>query len=139
MGHYAGNLDAARALVRETEVHRDVYTDPEVFDLEMKHVFGNAWVYVGHASQVANIGDFITTTIGVTPVVMVRHTDGGIRVLYNRCPHKGTRVANEACGNVGRFFRCPYHAWSFRTDGTIAAIPLPSGYDETFKDSTARV
>ena len=130
-------LEAARALVRETEVHRDVYTDPDVFDLEMKHVFGNAWVYVGHASQVANIGDFITTTIGVTPVVMVRHTDTSIRVLYNRCPHKGTRVANEACGNVGRFFRCPYHAWSFRTDGTIAAIPLPTGYDAAFKDSVA--
>ena len=107
MPGYAGNLTAVQALVRETEVHRDVYTDPEVFGLEMEHVFGNSWVYVGHASQIPQIGDFFTTTIGVKPVVMVRHTDGGIRVLHNRCPHKGTRVANEMCGNVGRFFRCP--------------------------------
>ncbi len=137
MGYHAGNLQAVRDLVRDTEIHRDVYTDPAVFDLEMKYVFGNAWVYVGHASQVPRIGDFFTTTIGTTPVVMVRHGADDIRVLYNRCPHKGTRVANEMCGNVGRFFRCPYHAWSFRTDGTIAAIPLPGGYDATFKESHA--
>jgi len=136
MTRFGGDLAKVRDLVRETEVHRDVYTDPEIFDLEMKYVFGNSWVYVGHASQIPAHGDFITTTIGVTPVVMVRHSDGTVRVLYNRCPHKGTRVANEACGNAGRFFRCPYHAWSFRTDGSIAAIPLPKGYEETGFDKT---
>ena len=135
---YRDNPDAVAALVREGEVHRDVYTSPEVFELEMGRVFGRAWIYVGHESQVANTGDFFTTTIGTAPVVMVRHTDGSIRVLHNRCPHKGTRVANEMCGNVGRFFRCPYHAWSFRTDGAIAAIPLPGGYEQTaFKGSAA--
>ncbi len=132
------DLATVRDLVRETEVHRDVYTSPAVFDLEMKHVFGNAWVYVGHASQIPAMGDFTTTTIGTTPVVMVRQGNGAIGVLINRCPHKGTRVANEPCGNAGRFFRCPYHAWSFRLDGTVAAIPLPGGYENTgFKDSTA--
>ena len=125
-------------LVRDDAVHRDVYTSPAVFDAEMKTLFARTWVYVGHASQVAAAGDFITTTIGVAPVVMVRHTDGSIRVLHNRCPHKGTRVANDACGNTGRFFRCPYHAWSFRTDGSLAAVPLASGYAETrFKESDA--
>jgi phenylpropionate dioxygenase-like ring-hydroxylating dioxygenase large terminal subunit len=138
MVRYRGNPDAVRSLVREGEVHRDVYTDPEVFELEMEQLFGNTWVYVGHASQVPNVADFITTTIGIKPVVMVRHSDGSVRVLHNRCPHKGTRVANEMCGNAGRFFRCPYHAWSFRTDGSIAAIPLPQGYENTsFKQSAA--
>ncbi len=132
------DLAAVRDLVRETEVHRDVYTSPAVFEPEMKHVFGNAWIYVGHASQIPAMGDFTTTTIGTTPVVMVRQGNGAVGVLINRCPHKGTRVANEQCGNTGRFFRCPYHAWSFRLDGTIAAIPLPGGYANTgFEGSTA--
>ena len=135
---YRDNQAAIRALVRDGEVHRDVYTDPALFAVEMERVFGHGWVYVGHASQVPEHGDFITTTIGVAPVVMVRHGDGVIHVLHNRCPHKGTRVANEACGNAGRFFRCPYHAWSFRTDGSIAAIPLPGGYERTdFSGSAA--
>src|SRR3954454_14689268 len=138
MARYRGNPESVRALVREREVHRDVYTDPEVFQLGMEHVFGTTWIYVGHAGQVPNVGDYFSTTIGTRPVVMVRDTDGSIRVLHNRCPHKGTRVANEQCGNVGRFFRCPYHAWSFRTDGSIAAIPLPKGYEGTgLQDSIA--
>ncbi len=115
-------------LVRDTAVHRDVYTSPGVFDLEMKRLFRRTWVFVGHASQVPEIGDFFTTTVGTEPVVMVRHTDRSVRVLYNRCPHRGVKIAGETCGNTGRFFRCPYHAWSFRTDGLIAAIPVPDGY-----------
>jgi benzoate/toluate 1,2-dioxygenase alpha subunit len=135
---YRDNPDAVRALVRDAEVHRDVYTCPEIFALEMERLFANTWVYVGHDSQVPTTGDYFTTSIGLQPVLMVRHDDGVVHVLYNRCPHKGTRIANETCGNTGRFFRCPYHAWSFRTDGSPAALPLPSGYENTgFKQSIA--
>src|ERR1700761_5737078 len=100
-GRYRDNTDLVRALVRDAEVHRDVYTSPEVFALEMERLFARTWIYVGHGSQVPNIGDFFTTTIGSQPVVMIRHEDGAVHVLYNRCPHKGTRVANEMCGNTG--------------------------------------
>jgi phenylpropionate dioxygenase-like ring-hydroxylating dioxygenase large terminal subunit len=135
---YRDNPAAVRALVRDAEVHRDVYINPEIFALEIERLFANTWVYVGHDSQVPNAGDYFTTTIGLQPVLMIRHEDGVVHVLYNRCPHKGTRVAGETCGNTGRFLRCPYHAWSFRTDGSPAAVPLPSGYENTgFQDSAA--
>ena len=131
MSAYSGNVDAVSALVRETEVHRDVYVDEEIFRLEMEHLFANAWVYVGHDSQTPKPGDFYSTEIGAQPVLMVRHTDGAIKVLHNRCPHKGTRITGETCGNTGKFFRCPYHAWSFRTDGALLAVPLKKGYENT--------
>jgi benzoate/toluate 1,2-dioxygenase alpha subunit len=131
MAGYRGNAEAVRNLVRETEVHRDVYIDQEVFELEMEHLFANTWVYVGHDSQVPNKGDYFGTNIGHQPVLMVRHTDGSVRVLFNRCPHKGTRITTETCGNAGKFFRCPYHAWSFKTDGSLLAIPLKKGYENT--------
>lgn len=131
MSRYRANPEAVRGLVRETEVHRDVYVSPEIFDLEMEHLFANTWVYVGHGSQVPNPGDYFTTTIGAQPVIMVRHTDGTIKVLYNRCPHKGTKIAIDGCGNAGKFFRCPYHAWTFKTDGSLLAIPLKKGYENT--------
>lgn len=138
MGKYRGNPDAVRALVREAEVHRDVYINPEIFELEMEHLFANTWVHVGHASQVPNPGDFITTTIGSQPVLMVRDSDGSVNVLHNRCPHKGTKVANEPCGNAGRYIRCPYHAWTFKFDGSLLGIPLRKGYDDTgFEHSQA--
>ena len=97
----------------------------------MERLFVNTWVYVGHDSQVPNAGDYFGTTLGAQPVLMVRHEDDVVRVLYNRCPHKGTRITTETCGNTGKFFRCPYHAWSFRTDGSPVALPLPAGYENS--------
>lgn len=131
MARYANDPSALKALIQPERVHRDVYTDPEVFRLEMRHLFANTWVYVGHASQIPNSGDYLTTDIGDQPVMASRHTDGSIHVFYNRCPHKGTKIASEACGNTGKFFRCPYHAWSFKTNGALLAIPFKKGYDGT--------
>lgn len=129
---------AVAALVRDREVHRDVYVDPEIFDLEMNHLFPHTWNYVGHASQIPLPGDYYAVDIGHDPVVMVRHTDQTVRVLHNRCPHKGTKIAPEQCGSTGKFFRCPYHAWTFRTDGSLLAAPLRKGYENTgFEQSAA--
>ncbi len=131
MSRYRDNPDAIRALVRPCEVHRDVYIDPEVFELEMRHLFHNTWVYIGHASQVPNQGDYIGAEVGGQPLIACRHSDGEVHVFYNRCPHKGTRITAEPCGNAGKFFRCPYHAWSFKTNGELLAIPLKKGYEGT--------
>lgn len=131
MDRYRDNPAAIAALVRDTEVHKDCYIDPEVFALEMQHLFANTWVYVGHASQVPKPGDYFATTVGDQPVVMVRHTDQSIKVLYNRCAHKGVKVAPDGCGSTGKFFRCPYHAWTYRTDGKLLSIPLKKGYENT--------
>ncbi|PRD43640.1 oxidoreductase [Phyllobacterium phragmitis] len=137
MDRYRGNAKAIRDLVKGYAVHRDTYVDKEIFDLEMENLFPNTWVYVGHASQLKNPGDFITSKIGHQPILISRHRDGEIYVLHNRCPHKGVKIASEACGNTGKFFRCPYHAWSFKTDGSILAIPLKKGYEGTGFDTQA--
>lgn len=125
------NREEIHALLRPAEVHRDVYTSAEVFRHETKHLFRNCWIYVGHDSQIPNKGDYYSTTIGDQPVLMARHTDNTVRLMYNRCPHKGTQVVIDTQGNTGKFFRCPYHAWSFKTDGSLLAIPLKKGYEDT--------
>ena len=119
---------AIGALVRDSEVHKAVYTDPDLFKLEMDRVFRSTWVYVGHGSQIPRAGDYVTTQIGPEAVVMVRKADGGISVLINRCAHKGVRLVSEGSGNTGKFFRCPYHAWTFGTDGALQNVPVKEGY-----------
>ena len=131
MKSYLGNPDAVRALVQPDRVHRDLYIDPEVFALEQEHFFANTWNYVGHASQLPKPGDYITNEIAGQPLIVVRHGDDSVRVLMNRCAHKGSRVASQACGNTGKFFRCPYHAWTYRTDGSLLSMPLKNGYEGT--------
>lgn len=131
MDKYRSNPQAVRALVQEDQVHRDVYTDPELFELEQQHLFRNTWMYLGHDSQVAKPGDYYTAQIAGRPLLMLRGTDGKLRVLFNRCAHKGAKVVNAVSGNVGPALRCPYHGWTYRTDGTVRTIPLKSGYDGT--------
>jgi len=128
MARYRDDPGALERLIEPGRVHRDVYTDPEIFRLEMERLWARTWIYAGHASQVPNPGDFITLDVAAQPLVMVRHTDGTIHVLYNRCAHKGTKVVYDFAGNTGKTFRCPYHAWTYRTDGTLINIPLREGY-----------
>ena len=120
-------------LVEPHRVHRDVYLDPEIFELEMKRIWGRAWIYVGHESQVRKPGDFITTTIGTEPVVMARDKTGAVHVMINRCGHKGAKVVAQASGSTP-MFRCPYHGWSYQLDGRLNVIPHDTGYDETGLD-----
>jgi phenylpropionate dioxygenase-like ring-hydroxylating dioxygenase large terminal subunit len=119
------------ALVQDDRVHRDVYLSAELFALEQRHFFANTWIYYGHASQVPNAGDYFGQDIAGRPLVMVRQADGGVRVLYNRCAHKGTRLVSDESGNTGRFFRCPYHAWTYKLDGAPLAVPIKAGYEGT--------
>jgi phenylpropionate dioxygenase-like ring-hydroxylating dioxygenase large terminal subunit len=53
-----------------------------------------------------------------------------VRVLHNRCAHKGAKVVDKRCGNA-RAFRCCYHGWTYATDGTLLKIPNEKGYDGT--------
>lgn len=116
-------------LVRPDRVHRSVYCDPALFELEMRHLFGRAWLLLGHGSQIPAPGDFFRTTMARQPVIVTRHTDGTIRVLFNRCTHRGSLVVHEARGNA-RQFVCPYHGWSFSTDGALRFVPIPAGFNE---------
>lgn len=118
------------SLVHEDKVHKSIYTDPAIFDLEMDRIWGKSWIYVGHESQVSEPGQYYSTTIGSQPVLLTRHKNGEIYVLFNRCAHKGAQLVGDSCGKV-KDFRCGYHAWRFDLDGKCIAIPLVQGYEDT--------
>jgi phenylpropionate dioxygenase-like ring-hydroxylating dioxygenase large terminal subunit len=120
-----------RQLVEPDRVHRTVYTDQQIFDRELTQIFERVWVYCGHQSQVPNPGDYFAFQIGRQPMFMVRGKDGQIRVLHNRCPHRGVQLCGNQKGNVGSALLCSYHAWSFHLDGKLRSIPLQHGYDGT--------
>jgi phenylpropionate dioxygenase-like ring-hydroxylating dioxygenase large terminal subunit len=120
------------SLVEPDRVRREVYTDPAIFDLEMRRIHETVWIYCGHETQVPKPGDYYTVQIGRQPMLMVRGTDGTIHVLYNRCPHRGNMMCGDRSGNTGRFFSCTYHAWTFHHDGGLRSIPMmESGYAGT--------
>lgn len=129
MNRYASDPTAIRGLIRPDSIHRDVYLEPELFELEMTRLWRRAWIYVGHDSQVPLAGDFYSTQLGREPVIMVRGADSQVRVLPNRCSHKGTKLVSATHGKCqGGLLRCPYHGWTYRLDGTLRSVPLKSGY-----------
>ncbi len=135
MDRYQGPTDDLKArisaLVQPDRVHRDLYVSDEIFRLEQEHFFANTWNYVGHGSQIPKPGDYLTVEIAGRPLIVVRQPGGSFKILMNRCAHKGSRLVSQACGHTGKFFRCPYHAWTFRTDGSLLNTPVKEGYEGT--------
>ncbi len=127
-GSAAGLGFEPRDLYRDDRIHRSIYTDPRVFEAEMDRIFASTWLYVGHESEVDEPGDYRTTYMGRQPVIVSRAEDGCVHVLYNRCTHRAATVCQYASGNSS-FFRCDYHGWTFRNDGTLIGQTFGSGYD----------
>lgn len=107
-------------------VHRDLFRDPQLFELEMDCIFGRTWLFLGLESQVSQPDDFFTTTIARTPVVVARGAAGELRCFINSCRHKGATVFNQACGNQ-KLHACPYHAWVYDSAGKCVSVNGQAG------------
>ena len=114
-------------LVKHDRVHTSLYTDPAIFDDEMDKVFYSTWVWVGHASEIPEAGSFKTTYVGKQPVIVARDRKMKVHVLLNRCRHRGATVCEHKKGKTASFV-CPYHGWSYATDGSLRGVPHPEGY-----------
>ncbi len=114
------------------------YTDAQLYQRELDRIFyGAHWSYVGLLAEIPNIGDYKLTHIGERQVLMVRDrvapkdrgTDHGIRVVENRCAHRGVRFCQNPQGNA-RSFVCPYHQWTYKLNGDLAGLPFKDGVKE---------
>lgn len=114
-------------LIEETQVHGSLYTDPEIFNEELERIWYRTWILVGHESEVPEPGDYVRKAIGPQDLVMVRDREGEVRLLLNRCPHRGNLVCEDQRGN-SKAFRCAYHGWTFRTSGELLGRPFRDGY-----------
>ncbi|TBR12891.1 MAG: aromatic ring-hydroxylating dioxygenase subunit alpha [Rugosibacter sp.] len=118
-------------LFRPGFVHRRLYVDEQIFHDELRYLYGRTWLYIGHESEVPQPNDFIARRVGGRPLILVHTQAGEIRVLFNRCPHRGAIVCRETHGNAKGFI-CGYHAWTFANDGHCSSVPLRQGYGADF-------
>lgn len=107
------------------------YTDPNIYELEMQHIVGRHWIMAGHVSQIPNSGDWIVFNLAGESAIILRDNDGEIRGFANVCRHRGSRICLEDRGN-SRKLSCPYHAWIYELDGSLAAArSMPEGFDKS--------
>jgi len=111
------------------------YTDAQLYRSELEKIFyGRHWCYVGLEAEIPNTGDYKLGWVGERQVIMVRDrvapkdrgTDSGIRVVENRCAHRGVRFCQQPQGNA-RSFVCPYHQWTYKLNGDLAGLPFKDG------------
>ena len=116
-------------------VARDLFTEPELFDLEMELIFEKVWIYACHESEIAKPNDFITLRAGRQPLIITRDGNGELHALINACQHRGATLTRVAKGNQSTF-TCPFHAWCYKSDGRLVKVKAPGEYPEGFDKAT---
>lgn len=112
-----------------SRVPYEVFSDLQVFRAEQEHLFhGPVWNYLGMECEISNWGDFHTTWVGDTQVVVTRAKDGSIHAFDNSCAHRGARIVDEVRGNAKRH-TCPYHLWTYNLSGELTGVPLEKGHN----------
>ena len=111
-------IDIARGTIS-----REIFVAPEFHREELDKLFTRAWLFVGHESQIPNKRDFFVSRMGDESVILCRDTLGKVHVFLNSCRHRGMKVCRYESGNTSLFV-CPYHSWSYTTDGKLQGVPL---------------
>ena len=114
-------------------LNRAAFTDPELFELEMKHIFEGNWIYLAHESQIPNNNDYYTTYMGRQPVFIARNRQGELNAFINACSHRGAQLCRHKRGNKATY-TCPFHGWTFNNNGKLLKVkdPEEAGYPECF-------
>ena len=118
------------------QVHRSIYTDPAIFDLELKRIFAKAWIFICHESQLKRPGDYLATDIAHEPVFAMRTTKGSIKVFFDTCAHRGARLTTGRTGRASTI-TCRYHGWCYNTEGKCIKVQFekigwPDGLPKDF-------
>jgi phenylpropionate dioxygenase-like ring-hydroxylating dioxygenase large terminal subunit len=137
MADQSGVLDD----VRRGMIPAHIYNDRELFELEKERIFGRAWTFVAHESEIAKPGDYVVRRVLEDSFIVTRDEQGEIRAHFNMCLHRGMQVCRAEMGNASHF-RCPYHGWSYRNDGRIVGLPFHQeayGGEDGFKRKGQRL
>jgi len=117
-GDLGGLIDVDRGMVS-----REIFVSEAIYGQELERVFARVWLFLGHESQIPRPGDYLVSSMGEESVIVCRDVAGRIRVFLNSCRHRGMKVCRYDEGNT-REFMCPYHGWSYGTDGALVGVPF---------------
>ena len=113
----------ARTSFGQHTLPRDYFVSPEIFQTERERIFYSSWLLVGHVSQLDKPGSYFLFELDRESVIVLRDGAGDVRAFHNHCRHRGSRLCQQASGELGATIQCPYHAWTYGLDGALRAVP----------------
>lgn len=117
------DLNALLGHVARGMIPPEIYSDPDLFELERERLFGRSWVYLAHESEIPERGDYVVRRIVDDSFIVARDDSGQIRVHANVCRHRGMQLCRAERGSASHF-RCPYHAWTYDNSGALVGVPF---------------
>ena len=108
------------------------YADDTFHRHELQRVFRSDWVCAGITDELPPPKGWTAISVGGLPVLLVRDSDGELRAFLNVCRHRASPLCDTGATGSGSVIRCPYHAWLYRLDGTLAkasGVGTPAGFD----------
>lgn len=129
MGSLETTIDARalravrRPLKKASTLPSPLFTDPRVYDQEIRQLFHRTWHCVGRADELTHPGEFRTYEIAGSGVIVLRDTRGDLGAFHNVCRHRGTRLLEESAGSGLKLLQCPYHAWTYDLSGRLRGAP----------------
>jgi phenylpropionate dioxygenase-like ring-hydroxylating dioxygenase large terminal subunit len=127
LAHLDGDTNVDAGSIRHLDT--SVYTDPAMADLEQQRFFHDTPQCVGMSGDLAEPGAFLTINDLGVPILATRNSDGRLQAFVNSCRHRGVIVEPELRG-VKRRFTCPFHSWSYNTDGALVGLPKQDHFGE---------
>ena len=119
---------AADSAAEDVSLPAWIYHDPDFFELEKQAIFRGAWQPVCHLNDLPREGDYCTLEFLGESLVSVRGEDGLVRSFHNVCRHRASRLLDGTKGHCGARITCPYHAWSYATDGRLVGVPQRNAF-----------
>ncbi len=116
------------------KVARTAFVEPDVLEQERARIFDRCWLYLGHESEIAENGNFVTRVVAGRNLIFNRDRSGVINAFYNTCTHRGAMVCREARGSA-KNFQCFYHGWVYSDEGKLIDQPGHDSYPKGFNDN----
>ncbi len=123
-------IDQTAAGVEEGQYPFKIYSDEEVHEEELQRLFTRTWQFLGHTSEFQESGDYVRRYIGQDPYILTLDEDDEYHAFLDACMHRGAQFCTADKGNTSHF-RCPYHGWTYKNDGTLQGMPYKT---ESYED-----
>lgn len=110
-----------------------LFNDEEIWHIEQERLFGRAWCFLAHETEIPKPGDYVVRHIANNNIIVARTENGEIRANLNMCRHRGNMMCKSDMGNASHF-RCSYHGWVYKNTGDLIGVPyMNEGYEGELK------
>ena len=112
----------------------DDFTSAALLRQEQQVFFTETPMLVGLSHDLPDKGSYKVETINEKSILLVRDQSGQFRAFSNVCRHRGAQVVPDGRGKRERF-SCPFHAWTYNTEGRLIAVTKEANFGRVDKDA----